>query len=181
MFWRKSTLYPLHWWQIYHRKGANQNLGTVCMRGACLGILPLMQSKPLSAAIHQQNSICEVNSVLQVSYLIKMKVITNQQTGCQHNLFVSAAFVFRFLDIVNGSQSNCHFTLIVILPKVTTCIQLTILLIWSARQGQILVNLSTMHTEACSKWLTFCRQHFQIHFLEWICLYFDSNFTDICS
>ena len=31
------------------------------------------------------------------------------------------------------------------------------------------------------KWLAFCRRQFEIHFLEWTSLYFDSNFTEICS
>ena len=32
-----------------------------------------------------------------------------------------------------------------------------------------------------TKWLPFCRWHFQIHFLAWKLLDFDSNFTEICS
>ena len=35
--------------------------------------------------------------------------------------------------------------------------------------------------EASTKWLTFCKQHFQIQFLERKCLYFNSNFTEVCS
>ena len=31
------------------------------------------------------------------------------------------------------------------------------------------------------KWLTVCRQHFQMHFIEWKCLYFKSNFTEVSS
>ena len=31
------------------------------------------------------------------------------------------------------------------------------------------------------KWLPFCRQHIQINFLVWKLLWFDSNFTEICS
>ena len=30
-------------------------------------------------------------------------------------------------------------------------------------------------------WPTFCRQHFNLHFLQWKLLCFDSNFTEICS
>ena len=36
------------------------------------------------------------------------------------------------------------------------------------------------HTEAEKKWLSVCKQHFQINFVQWK-LYFDSNFTEICS
>ena len=32
-----------------------------------------------------------------------------------------------------------------------------------------------------TKWLPFHRPHFQLHFLEWKVLYFDSNFTGVCS
>ena len=32
-----------------------------------------------------------------------------------------------------------------------------------------------------TKWTTFCRQHFEMHFLEWKLLHFDSNNTEICS
>ena len=35
--------------------------------------------------------------------------------------------------------------------------------------------------EAESKWPPFHRQHFQIHFLEWKLLYFNSNFSEISS
>ena len=31
------------------------------------------------------------------------------------------------------------------------------------------------------KWPTFTRRHFQIHFLEWKCVNFDEDFTEICS
>ena len=33
------------------------------------------------------------------------------------------------------------------------------------------------HIEAETKWLTFCRQHFQMHFPEWKCLNFEYNLT----
>ena len=32
-----------------------------------------------------------------------------------------------------------------------------------------------------TKWPPFHRQHFQMHFHEWKFLYFDSNFTEVCS
>ena len=32
-----------------------------------------------------------------------------------------------------------------------------------------------------TKWPLFRRRHFQMHFHEWKVLYFDSNFTDVCS
>ena len=38
---------------------------------------------------------------------------------------------------------------------------------------------SVISTEASSKWQSFCRQHFQIHFLEWKYLKFDGNFIDL--
>ena len=31
------------------------------------------------------------------------------------------------------------------------------------------------------KWLTFSRQHFEMHFLEWKCMNFDKDFTEVCS
>ena len=37
------------------------------------------------------------------------------------------------------------------------------------------------HNEAETKWLPFHRRHFQMHFLEWKCLNFYTNFTDDCS
>ena len=36
------------------------------------------------------------------------------------------------------------------------------------------------HNEAWTKWLPFCRQHFQMDFLQWKCLYHDSHFNKIC-
>ena len=36
-------------------------------------------------------------------------------------------------------------------------------------------------TQVWTQWLTFCRQHFQIQFLEWKWLYFDSDWTDVYS
>ena len=35
--------------------------------------------------------------------------------------------------------------------------------------------------QAQTRWLTFCKRHIQWHFLERKCLYFDSNFTEVCS
>ena len=35
------------------------------------------------------------------------------------------------------------------------------------------------HIVAKTKWPPFCRRHFQINFLVWKCLYFDSNFNEI--
>ena len=35
--------------------------------------------------------------------------------------------------------------------------------------------------EAEIKWPPFIRGHFQMHFLEWNCMNFDWNFTDVCS
>ena len=35
------------------------------------------------------------------------------------------------------------------------------------------------HNGTGTKWLTFCRRHFQLHFLGWKPLYFDSNFAEI--
>ena len=32
-----------------------------------------------------------------------------------------------------------------------------------------------------AKWPPFCSQHFQMHLHEWKSLYFDSNFTEVCS
>ena len=37
------------------------------------------------------------------------------------------------------------------------------------------------HNGAWTKWLTSCREHFQMHLLEWKYLYFDSNNTEIYS
>ena len=31
------------------------------------------------------------------------------------------------------------------------------------------------------KWPPFSRRHFQMHFLQWKCINFDSNFTEVCS
>ena len=42
-------------------------------------------------------------------------------------------------------------------------------------------RLYHQHIEAMTKWQPFCRWHFLIHFLLWKLLYFDSNFTEICS
>ena len=42
-------------------------------------------------------------------------------------------------------------------------------------------NIISWTQRGWSKWLPFCRQHFQFHFLEWKCLYFDSNFTKLSS
>ena len=36
-----------------------------------------------------------------------------------------------------------------------------------------------IHIEAKTKWLPFCKQHFQLHFLEWKSPYLDKNFTEI--
>ena len=35
------------------------------------------------------------------------------------------------------------------------------------------------HTEAKSRQMPFCMQHFQMYFLEWILFYFGSNFTEV--
>ena len=41
--------------------------------------------------------------------------------------------------------------------------------------GKAAVMDTPLHTD--TKWPLFCRQHFQIHFIEWQLLYFDWNFT----
>ena len=45
-------------------------------------------------------------------------------------------------------------------------------------------NLSVhllQHIEAETRWPTFCRQHFQVHFLEWRYMNFDWYFIEYCS
>ena len=42
-------------------------------------------------------------------------------------------------------------------------------------------ELFYLHIEAWTKWSIFWRQHFQMCFLEWKWLHFDSNFTEACS
>ena len=37
------------------------------------------------------------------------------------------------------------------------------------------------HIEAETKWPPFSRRHFQMDFLEWKCMNFDSHFTEVCS
>ena len=37
------------------------------------------------------------------------------------------------------------------------------------------------HIEAETKWLQFRRRQFQMHFLEWQCMNYDYNFTEVCS
>ena len=38
-----------------------------------------------------------------------------------------------------------------------------------------------LHIEAETKWLPFTRLQFQMHFLEWKCINFDYDFTEVCS
>ena len=42
-------------------------------------------------------------------------------------------------------------------------------------------SVRTEHIEAKVKLPPFCRPHFQMHFLEWKCINFTWNFTEICS
>ena len=43
------------------------------------------------------------------------------------------------------------------------------------------MNLLKLHTGAETKWSPFHRWHIEMHFLGWKLLYFDLNFTEICS
>ena len=42
-------------------------------------------------------------------------------------------------------------------------------------------NKGLLSQKAATKWLTFCTQHFQMHFVEWKVLYFDSNLNELGS
>ena len=42
-------------------------------------------------------------------------------------------------------------------------------------------NKCGYHIEAETKWPTFRRRHFQTYFLQWKCLNFDENVTEVCS
>ena len=44
-----------------------------------------------------------------------------------------------------------------------------------------IIHLPDQHLEAQAKWLTFCRQYFQMDFVEFKVLYFVSNFTGVHS
>ena len=44
-----------------------------------------------------------------------------------------------------------------------------------------LYSAQKWHIEAEMKWTTFGKQHFQTYFLQWKCLNFDYNFTEVCS
>ena len=45
----------------------------------------------------------------------------------------------------------------------------------------IIIILAYLHIATETKWLLFCRWHFQSRFLSWKLLHFDLNFTKICS
>ena len=42
-------------------------------------------------------------------------------------------------------------------------------------------KMVSLHIGAKIKWLPFRRQYFQMHFLEWKCMNFDQDFTEVCS
>ena len=42
------------------------------------------------------------------------------------------------------------------------------------------VVLGNWDIDTWTKWLPFCRQHFQMHFLEWKLLHINSNFSESC-
>ena len=42
-------------------------------------------------------------------------------------------------------------------------------------------QLYLQHTEAKTRWPSFSRRHFQMHFIEWRCLNFAWYFTEVCS
>ena len=44
-----------------------------------------------------------------------------------------------------------------------------------------IVSFLIWHSEAWTKWLTFRRWQVKMHFLEWKPMYFNQNFTEICS
>ena len=47
--------------------------------------------------------------------------------------------------------------------------------------GELMLLCCVCYIEAETKWPPFSKQHFQMYFLEWKCLNFDWNFTDVCS
>ena len=54
--------------------------------------------------------------------------------------------------------------------------------VWNQCRANLLMfswKFGNEHMEAWTKWLLFCRQHFQMRYLGWQLLHFDSYFTDL--
>ena len=87
-------------------------------------------------------------------------------------------------------KRKCHFVMVCgqsSLIVIETIVSLWSLL-WKGRKCHVytpweLVHLcmKQKHIKAGTKWLPFCRQHFQMNFLQWKSLHFDSNFSEMCS
>ena len=52
---------------------------------------------------------------------------------------------------------------------------------WKKRILKKIIAIGSLVSSSCIKWPSLRRRHFQMHFYEWKILYFDSNFTEICS
>ena len=50
----------------------------------------------------------------------------------------------------------------------------------TAAEYEYSTQLFKTHIEAETKWPTFPRQYFQVHFLEWKCVNFGQNSTEVC-
>ena len=138
----------------------------------CVKLLKLVaNNREIYAAVHRDDDIHTNEILMLYVHIHKFSALwyCDANISCTDFTLVCAKHT-RFILIINMAELFIWYRLL-------GCnIQDWIIPIWNHNWR---VHVGT-HIEADTKWLSFSRWNFQMHFLEWKCMYFDHNFTEVC-